>query len=218
MEAVWDALDDPNDIFLQEQDVIGESRAETGHEASDDVRGGGSDDAHEDARGAGEVLFCADAATDTEELVRRKYSVTRMPPLSLDWAAGMLDGDGCIAIVKQPFRHRKTIYRLVVCIVQNCRQTLEHFQKCLNLPGTIYEVARKLQHNKQVYTLNYSGPHAMRLVQMLQGHLVRKRLEAAVALSFCENGQISRRFGCHGVPAHIHDIRVAHYKKLRALK
>lgn len=218
MEAVWDALDDPNDIFLQEPDVVGESRGETGHEVGDDARGGDSGDAHEGARGAGDVFFCADAATHTEELLRREYSVGRMPPLSLDWAAGMLDGDGCIAIVKQPFRHRKTIYRLVVCIVQNCRQTLEHFQKCLNLPGTIYEVARKLQHNKQVYTLNYSGPHAMRLVQMLQGHLVRKRLEAAVALSFCENGQISRRFGCHGVPAHIHDIRVAHYKKLRALK
>ncbi|WP_066269899.1 LAGLIDADG family homing endonuclease [Hydrogenophaga palleronii] len=218
MEAVCDALDDPNDIFLQEQDVIGESHAETDHEPSDDAHGGDSGDAHEDASGAGEMLSCSEAATDTEELVRRKYSVSRMPPSSLDWAAGMLDGDGCIAIVKQPFRHRKTIYRLVVCIVQNCRQTLEHFQKCLNLPGTIYEVARKLQHNKQVYTLNYSGPNAMRLVQMLQGHLVRKRLEAAVALSFCENGQISRRFGCHGVPPHIHNIRVAHYKKLRALK
>lgn len=218
MEAIWDALDDPNDIFLQEQDVIGESHAETDREHSDDARGGDSGDAHEDPGGAGEMLSCTDGATDTEELVRRKYSASRMPPLSLDWAAGMLDGDGCIAIVKQPFRHRKTIYRLVVCIVQNCRQTLEHFQKCLNLPGTIYEVSRKLQHNKQVYTLNYSGPNAMRLVQMLQGHLVRKRLEAAVALSFCENGQISRRFGCHGVPPHIHNIRVAHYKKLRALK
>ena len=218
MEAVCDALDDPNDIFLQEQDVIGEFRAETGHDASDDARGGDSSDAHKDASDTGEMLSCTVAASDTEEMVHRKYSVSRMPPLSLDWAAGMLDGDGCIAIVKQPFRHRKTIYRLIVCIVQNCRQTLEHFQKCLNLPGTIYEVARKLQHNKQVYTLNYSGPNAMRLVQMLQGHLVRKRLEAAVALSFCENGQISRRFGCHGVPPHIHNIRVAHYKKLRALK
>jgi hypothetical protein len=206
MEAIWDALDDPNDICVEEEECDGD--------ASDTTSG----DAQGDSNGTGQGLLFTDLDTTTEELVRRKYSATRMPPLSLDWAAGMLDGDGCIAIVKQPFRHRKTIYRLVVCIVQNCRQTLEHFQKCLNLPGTIYEVARKLQHNKQVYTLNYSGPHAMRLVQMLQGHLVRKRLEAAVALSFCENGQISRRFGCHGVPPHIHDIRVAHYKKLRALK
>lgn len=218
MEAMWDALEDPSDICVEEAECGGDTNRDSDDEPSGDVGGSTSGDAQDGSNGLGQALLFSDDDATTEELVRRTYSVSRMPPPSLDWAAGMLDGDGCIAIVKQPFRSRRSIYRLVVCIVQNCRQTLEHFQKCLNLPGTIYEVARKLQHNKQVYTLNYSGPHAMRLVQRLQGYLVRKRLEAAVALSFCEDGQISRRFGRHGVPPHIHDIRVAHYKKLRALK
>jgi len=55
-------------------------------------------------------------------------------------------------------------------------------------------------------------------VKLLNDYLVRKRQEAVVALSFCENGQISRRFGRQGVPPDIESIRVAHYKKLRALK
>ena len=46
----------------------------------------------------------------------------------------------------------------------------------------------------------------------------RKRPEALVAISFCLNGQISRRFGPYGVPREVEAVRVAHYLKLRALK
>jgi hypothetical protein len=140
------------------------------------------------------------------------------PRPSLEWAAGMLDGDGCIAIIKQPFQHRKPIYRLVVSICQNCLQTLEHFRRCVGVDGAIYPVKRKLEHNKQVYNLNYSGPKALLVIRRLRAYLVRKRPEALVAISFCLNGQISRRFGPHGVPAAVEAVRVSHYLKLRALK
>lgn len=140
------------------------------------------------------------------------------PRPSLAWAAGMLDGDGCIAIVKQPFANRRPIYRLTVSVCQNCLQTLEHFRRCVGVEGVIYAVKRKLEHNKQVYTLNYSGPKALLLIRRLRTLLVRKRPEALVAISFCLNGQISRRFGPRGVPSDVEAVRVAHYLKLRALK
>lgn len=140
------------------------------------------------------------------------------PRLSLEWAAGMLDGDGCIAIVKQPFANRNPIYRLTVSVCQNCLQTLEHFRRSVGVDGVIYAVKRKLEHNKQVYTLNYSGPRALMVIRRLRAFLVRKRPEALVAISFCLNGQISRRFGPHGVPTEVEAVRVAHYLKLRALK
>lgn len=140
------------------------------------------------------------------------------PRPSLEWAAGMLDGDGCIAIVKQPFRTRRPIYRLVVSICQNCLQTLEHFRRCVGVDGVIYAAKRKLEHNKQVYNLNYSGPKALLVIRRLRAYLVRKRPEALVAISFCLNGQISQRFGRYGVPPEVEAVRVAHYLKLRALK
>lgn len=140
------------------------------------------------------------------------------PRPSLEWAAGMLDGDGCIAVIRQPFRNRRPIYRLIVSVVQNCRQTLEHFRRCVGVDGVIYDVKRKLEHNKQVYTLNYSGPKALLVIQRLRAYLVRKRPEALVAISFCLNGQISRRFGPRGVPPDVEAVRVTHYLKLRALK
>ncbi|MES2840016.1 MAG: hypothetical protein V4794_07045 [Pseudomonadota bacterium] len=140
------------------------------------------------------------------------------PRPSLEWAAGMLDGDGCIAIVKQPYPDRNPIYRLTVSVCQNCLQTLEHFRRSVGVDGVIYAVKRKLEHNKQVYTLNYSGPRALLVIRRLRACLVRKRPEAQVAISFCLNGQISRRFGPHGVPREVEAVRVAHYLKLRALK
>ena len=140
------------------------------------------------------------------------------PRPSLEWAAGMLDGDGCIAIVKQPYPDRNPIYRLTVSVCQNCLQTLEHFRRSVGVDGVIYAVKRKLEHNKQVYTLNYSGPRALLVIRRLRAFLVRKRPEAQVAISFCLNGQISRRFGPHGVPREVEAVRVAHYLKLRALK
>jgi len=140
------------------------------------------------------------------------------PRPSLEWAAGMLDGDGCIAIVKLPFPDRNPIYRLTVSVCQNCLQTREHFRRSVGVHGPIYAVKRKLEHNKQVYNLNYSGPKALLVIRRLRAYLVRKRPEALVAISFFLNGQISRRFGPHGVPAAVEAVRVSHYLKLRALK
>lgn len=210
--AQWETLGDPNDLFTQ---------------------GDGADalvvvDVEADAEGntpAGiPAAIPTDSPADDHGPAERSMELSvdrssdRWPRPSLQWAAGMLDGDGCIAIVKQPFANRRSIFRLIVSISQNCLQTLEHFQRCVNVPSMIYAVRRQIGHNKQVYTLNFTGPNAMRLVKLLHDYLVRKRQEAAVALSFCENGQISRRFGRHGVPPVVESIRVAHYKKLRALK
>ena len=155
---------------------------------------------------------------DLRDELRLFDEVGDVPRHSLEWAAGMLDGDGCIAIVKQPFRTRRPIYRLIVSICQNCLQTLEHFRRCVGVDGVIYAVKRKLEHNKQVYNLNYSGPKALLVIRRLRAYLVRKRPEALVAISFCLNGQISQRFGRHGVPPEVEAVRVAHYLKLRALK
>jgi hypothetical protein len=151
---------------------------------------------------------------------RRAYENRSIPwpRPSLAWAAGMLDGDGCVAIVKQTYPNRASTYRLVVQVTQNCLQTLKHFRMCVGVPAPIHEVKRRIGHNRQVYALMYSGPKAVLVLQRLAAHLVRKRPEAEVALSFIEKGQVGRRFGGRGVPPSIEQIRISHYNKLRALK
>jgi hypothetical protein len=151
---------------------------------------------------------------------RRAYENRTIPwpRPSLSWAAGMLDGDGCVAIVKQTYPNRAGTYRLVVQVTQNDLQTLKHFRVCVGVPAPIHEVKRRIGHNRQVYALMYSGPKAVLVLQRLAAHLVRKRQEAEVALSFIEKGQVGRRFGGRGVPPSIEQIRISHYNKLRALK
>lgn len=151
---------------------------------------------------------------------RRAYENRSIPwpRPSLSWAAGMLDGDGCVTIVRQTYPNRASTYRLVVQVTQNCLQTLKHFRVCVGVPAPIHEVKRRIGHNRQVYALMYSGPKAVLVLQRLAAHLVRKRPEAEVALSFIEKGQVGRRFGGRGVPPSIEQIRISHYNKLRALK
>jgi len=81
--------------------------------------------------------------------------------------------------------------------------TIEHFRRYMGVDGAIYPARRKLEHNKQDYKLNYSGPKALLVIRRLRAYLVRKRPEALVAISFCLNGQISRRFGPRGVPKEV---------------
>lgn len=151
---------------------------------------------------------------------RRAYENRSIPwpRPSLSWAAGMLDGDGCVTIVRQTYPNRASTYRLVVQVTQNCLQTLKHFRVCVGVPAPIHEVKRRIGHNRQVYALMYSGPKAVLVLQRLAAHLVRKRPEAEVALSFIEKGQVGRRFGVRGVPPAIEQIRISHFNKLRALK
>jgi hypothetical protein len=151
---------------------------------------------------------------------RRAYENRSIPwpRPSLAWAAGMLDGDGCVAIVRQTYPNRSSTYRLVVQVTQNDLQTLKHFRVCVGVPAPIHEVKRRIGHNRQVYALMYSGPKAVLVLQRLAAHLVRKRPEAEVALSFIEKGQVGRRFGVRGVPPAIEQIRISHFNKLRALK
>ncbi len=151
---------------------------------------------------------------------RRAYENRSIPwpRPSLAWAAGMLDGDGCVAIVRQTYPNRSSTYRLVVQVTQNDLQTLKHFRVCVGVPAPIHEVKRRIGHNRQVYALMYSGPKAVLVLQRLVAHLVRKRPEAEVALSFIEKGQVGRRFGVRGVPPAIEQIRISHFNKLRALK
>jgi len=156
--------------------------------------------------------FFLDRAAD------ERASSVHAPQPNMHWAAGLLDGDGCISIVRQRYPHRADNLRLTVSISQNCRQTLEHFQACVGVSGSLHAVKRRVGHNKQVYVLNYSGPGAQALIERLQGTLYRKRHEAAVALAFCRVGQTSRRFGPAGVPPHLQRVRESFYKKLQALK
>lgn len=178
------------------------------------------DDPSSDAsrREPGANLAAHGSPTQSPTPFRPGQKATRPPAPSLQWAAGMLDGDGCITIIRQTYKKRKSALRLLVTVTQNCRQTLEHFRDSINVEAPIYAIKRRAQHNKQIYVINYGGAKARKVIEVLNGHLFRKRIEAQVAIDFCEAGQSSRSFGSRGVPPQIQAIREACFHKMRALK
>jgi hypothetical protein len=140
---------------------------------------------------------------------------------SLSWAAGFADGEGCIYIFKQPyaaFPNRHPTYRLGFSITQNDRQVLEHFKEGIGIHGGLYEVKRVLQHNRQIYELKYTGINALKVIAMLQPYLIRKQIEAQIALAYWTQGHGGEHPGPRGWPASIVAIRERLCQKLKSLK
>lgn len=140
---------------------------------------------------------------------------------SPEWAAGFIDGEGCIHIAKQTFparTGRKPIYRLRVCISQNNREVLERILGGLGVHGNIYRVRRNLGQNRQNYSLVYDGRYALELLARVGRFLVRKFPEAQVAWNYWHQGAGGTRFGGKGVPADVVAFRERCYRKLQRMK
>lgn len=141
---------------------------------------------------------------------------------SLEWAAGFADGEGCISLAKQRYINnpaRGVTYRLVFCIVQNDLQVLQHFKDGMGIHSKIYPVKRLMQHNRQIYTLNYSGVKALELIRTLKPYLFRKQLEAQAALDYWTEGQCGQHpRGMRKWPAEVIATRERYFQKLKTLK
>lgn len=140
-------------------------------------------------------------------------------PRKLAWAAGLFDGDGCVLISKQqqPGRPNPT-YRLCLCLVQNCYETVKRFQEILGLHSCLVKVRRTTQQNRVVYDLRYGGVHALRVLQLLKPDLFRKAVEADVAIEAWQHCAMGVLPGCSGLPESVWKARESYYKKLQRLK
>lgn len=140
-------------------------------------------------------------------------------PRHLAWAAGLFDGDGCVLISKQSQPGRKhPTYRLCLSVVQNCITTAERFQEILGLQACLVAVPRTSKQNRKVYDLRYDGIHALRALQLMQPDLVRKLIEADVAIAAWSECAFGVLPGPNGLPDSIWKARERYYKKLQRLK
>ena len=134
------------------------------------------------------------------------------------WAAGMIDGEGCIHIarVKRASGHRVN-YRLRLNVTQNCRATLQELQRIFGA-GYIVHVKRRLQHSKQIYALVLDGASALAAIRYVAPYLRRKAAEAEVAVAFYEKGDLHRHPGPKGADPAIWAFRAWCYTRLKSLK
>lgn len=139
---------------------------------------------------------------------------------SLQWAAGFVDGEGCIYICKQTYTdpRRHETYRLGFTITQNDLQVLEHFRHGMGIPGCLYRVRRQPGHSRQVFAIHCSGRSALRVITMLQPFLIRKWLEAQAAIDYWQQGFGGQHPGRGGWSLSVIATREYFFQTMKTLK
>lgn len=139
--------------------------------------------------------------------------------IMLAWAAGFLDGEGCIHIAKQRYKGgRPDSYRLGVHVTQNDRSVLDSFCDAAGIRAPIYATKRAANHSRQCYTLNYSGQSALQLLIALLPYLNRKLREAKAALQFSVDSGMGVRRTSKTVDPALAATREHYYQLLKQLK
>jgi len=140
-------------------------------------------------------------------------------PLMLAWAAGFVDGEGCIHIAKQRNPgNRADSYRPGVYIAQNDLRVLEAFCDAVGIRAPIYKVKRASNHTKQCYTLNFNGHSALKLLMALLPYLRRKLCEAEAVIHYWKDGGMGIAGGGKKVDPELSAMREHYYLLLKRLK
>lgn len=140
--------------------------------------------------------------------------------VALAWAAGFVDGEGCIHIARQRYKSgsRRPTYQLRLSVAQSDRYVLEHFARVMGVGHQIYAKIMDARMNRQPYCLVYTGPRALAVIEMLVDYLVAKRREAELALAFRDTCRLCEHSGRRGQSEAIWEARREHYERMRALK
>jgi hypothetical protein len=107
-------------------------------------------------------------------------------PVDYAWAAGFVDGEGCIHIHRDA--HRATYglasFKLVLHVVNRNKAGLAKLVALFG--GRIRQQYKRAYPTAPYYTWEITGDHAQRALRALQPYLVNKAELAAVALEFQE--------------------------------
>lgn len=164
-------------------------------------------------------MFMSTPESDSTEPESPKFNASSAPESDLAWAAGFLDGEGCIHIAKQRYRGRRSdTYRLGVYVTQNDRPALQAFCDAVGIQAPIYPIQRAENHSRQCYTLNFNGRNALRLLKAVMPHLRRKLREAKAALRFWTEGRMGVPSDGRRLDPELAATREHYYQLLKQLK
>lgn len=145
----------------------------------------------------------------------------REPTLAdLGWAAGILDGEGCIHIARQPYNKsgRRDTYPLRLHISQTSQGVLEEFEWVVGLRGHISSPPPTKKQTRICHGLTYQGLAAIVVLSRLQSMLRLKRDQCELAFEYQERCQIHRHWGPKGCPEDIWELRRWYYERMQRIK
>ena len=142
-----------------------------------------------------------------------------MIPTALAYAAGFIDGEGCIHIARQRRRGRANVaYRARLTVAQSNREILEYLRDALGEPAHLAKLRRTESQNRQPYALVWDGRHAGAVLRKVLPHLRVKLHEARMLLRYLEECDVRVHPGPQGHAPEVWARREKFYKKLRRLK
>ncbi len=118
----------------------------------------------------------------------------------LGWAAGIIDGEGCISINK----NLKGIgYTIRLSVNMTHMKTIDNLQKIFKL-GSINFVPARCKQWKDTYRWEVSGRNAIEIIKLVYPLLITKEEQAYTAVKFYENCMIDdkgipRKRGYHNI-------------------
>jgi hypothetical protein len=136
----------------------------------------------------------------------------------LAWAAGFVDGDGCISSVVQTRPGKRPSYRIRIDISQNDPFPLLLVRQILQHRSALNPIKRQTFQNRQNYQLTYDGRHTAAVLELLLPFLVRKRAEATTCLDLWNQGKLWLKPGAAGTPDELLQVRAKLHNRIRALK
>ena len=139
---------------------------------------------------------------------------------NLAWAAGFVDGEGCVSIVKQTFKDpkRRPIYRVRLQVAQSDLGVLKKLQNILGVQSSIAEIKWRSDQNEWAYSLIIDGGHAMGALLLLEPFLRRKKHQACACFDFWEQCEMGVHPGPRGMPEDVWKTREECFKRLKRMK
>lgn len=126
------------------------------------------------------------------------------------WAAGIIDGEGTIALN----RIRQISYSAILSAEMSHHETINKLRRIFK-SGYLYERKRNVKHSK-TYTLQLNGFEAINVVRRLLPYLVTKREQAQLLIEYGEKCQ-SERGNNKAVSNEIEILRGLIYAELQVL-
>lgn len=136
--------------------------------------------------------------------------------ISSEYAAGIIDGEGCIQLAKCGDL-RPGYIRLIVAVKMTDKMVPEALLQAFG--GKIYLDRSKKKGHRLTYSWRITGKEAANFLQHTLNFLITKRKQAELALifqskiNFDENGKTSKK----RLTQEIIDERVSYYEEMREL-
>jgi hypothetical protein len=149
------------------------------------------------------------------------YSRRRVPGvLDFGWAAGLLDGEGCVHLARQTYAgnaRRRPTYRLSVSVAQTRLSVLQEFEWIVGITGTYTSQPPRLLQRRTCHSLIFGGMRAYVVLEQLHSLLRRKQPQAELARRFREECDIHQHPGPEGHSEDVWDLREWYHGEMSKL-